>query len=138
MSEQPVNDQYVPTAADRFTFGLWTVGNVGRDPFGNETLATRSGRAVQRLAEPAHGVNFHDDDLIPPGSTAAERKSILKRFRRADDTGMKVPMATTNLFPESRVQGRRAHRQRPRGAEVGRHQDADSSTWVSVSAPRST
>ena len=44
-------------------------------------------------------MNFHDDDLVPPGSTAAEREAILKRFRRAlDDTGMKVPMATTNLF----------------------------------------
>ena len=101
MSEQPMNDQYVPTAADRFTFGLWTVGNVGRDPFGNETRPPLDPvESVQRLAElGAYGVNFHDDDLIPPGSSGAERESILKRFRRAlDDTGMKVPMATTNLF----------------------------------------
>ena len=101
MSEQPVNDQYAATPADRFTFGLWTVGNVGRDPFGNETRPPLDPvESVQRLAElGAYGVNFHDDDLIPPGSSGAERESILKRFRRAlDDTGMKVPMATTNLF----------------------------------------
>jgi xylose isomerase len=96
-----MNDRYAPTPADRFTFGLWTVGNVGRDPFGNETRPPLDPvESVQRLAElGAYGVNFHDDDLIPPGSSSSERESILKRFRRAlDDTGMKVPMATTNLF----------------------------------------
>src|SRR5438270_11695219 len=47
----------------------------------------------------AYGVNFHDDDLVPYGSSPAEREKIVKRFRRAlDETGMKVPMATTNLF----------------------------------------
>jgi len=93
--------QYVPSLEDRFTFGLWTVGNRGRDPFGHETRPPLDPvDAVNRLAElGAYGVNFHDDDLIPPGSTGAEREAILKRFRRAlDDTGMKVPMATTNLF----------------------------------------
>src|SRR5207344_271617 len=68
---------------------------------GNETRPPLDPvESVQRLAElGAYGVNFHDDDLIPPGSSGAERESILKRFRRAlDDTGMKVPMATTNLF----------------------------------------
>jgi xylose isomerase len=101
MSTGPMNDQYLPTPADRFTFGLWTVGNVGRDPFGNETRPPLDPvESVQRLAAlGAYGVNFHDDDLIPPGSSSAEREGILKRFRRAlDDTGMKVPMATTNLF----------------------------------------
>jgi xylose isomerase len=96
-----MNDRYAPTPADRFTFGLWTVGNVGRDPFGNETRPPLDPvESVQRLAAlGAYGVNFHDDDLIPPGSSGSERESILKRFRRAlDDTGMKVPMATTNLF----------------------------------------
>jgi len=93
--------QYVPRPEDRFTFGLWTVGNRGRDPFGHETRPPLDPvDAVNHLAElGAYGVNFHDDDLIPPGSTGAEREAILKRFRRAlDDTGMKVPMATTNLF----------------------------------------
>ncbi|HEX5095974.1 MAG TPA: xylose isomerase [Acidimicrobiia bacterium] len=92
---------FEPTPADRFTFGLWTVGNRGRDPFGHETRPPLDPvDSVRRLADlGAYGVNFHDDDLVPPGSSAAEREQILKRFRRAlDDTGMKVPMATTNLF----------------------------------------
>src|SRR4051812_48681903 len=94
-------DPYVPVPADKFTFGLWTVGNRGRDPFGFEVRAALDPvESVQRLAAlGAYGVNFHDDDLIPPGSSSATRESIVKRFRRAlDETGMKVPMATTNLF----------------------------------------
>jgi xylose isomerase len=93
--------EYEPRPDDHFTFGLWTVGNRGRDPFGNETRPSLDPvDAVQHLAEiGAYGVSFHDDDLVPPGSTVAEREQILKRFRRAlDSTGLKVPMATTNLF----------------------------------------
>ncbi|HET9729472.1 MAG TPA: xylose isomerase [Acidimicrobiia bacterium] len=96
-------DAYTPVPADQFTFGLWTVGNRGRDPFGHETRPPLDPvDSVRRLAElGAYGVNFHDDDLVPPGSTSAEREQILKRFRRAlDDTGVKVPMATTNLFSQ--------------------------------------
>jgi xylose isomerase len=96
-----VTDAYQPTPNDRFTFGLWTVGNRGRDPFGHETRPPLDPvDAVHRLAElGAYGVNFHDDDLVPPGSSAAEREQIVKQFRRAlDATGLKVPMATTNLF----------------------------------------
>jgi xylose isomerase len=92
---------YEPQPRDQFTFGLWTVGNRGRDPFGHETRpALDPVDAVHRLSDlGAYGVSFHDDDLVPPGSTAAAREEILKRFRRAlDATGMKVPMATTNLF----------------------------------------
>ena len=95
--ERPVH----PDPDDRFTFGLWTVGNTGRDPFGHEVRPPLDPvEAVHRLSElGAYGVNFHDDDLVPPGSSAAERETIVKRFRTAlDDTGMKVPMATTNLF----------------------------------------
>jgi xylose isomerase len=80
---------------------LWTVGNRGRDPFGFEVRPPLDPvESVHRLSElGAYGVNFHDDDLVPPGSSAAEREAIVKRFRRAlDETGMKVPMATTNLF----------------------------------------
>ena len=94
---------YVPTQDDKFTFGLWTVGNRGRDPFGFEVRPPLDPvRTVHRLAElGAYGVNFHDDDLVPPGSTLAERDAIVNRFRRAlDETGMKVPMATTNLFAQ--------------------------------------
>jgi xylose isomerase len=96
-----MTDAYEPHPDDYFTFGLWTVGNRGRDQFGNETRPSLDPiDAVQHLAEiGAYGVSFHDDDLVPPGSTAAEREQILKRFRRAlDHTGLKVPMATTNLF----------------------------------------
>jgi len=94
-------DSYTPTPGDHFTFGLWTVGNRGRDPFGHEVRPPLDPvDAVHRLAElGAYGVNFHDDDLVPPGSSSTEREGILKRFRRAlDQTGMRVPMATTNLF----------------------------------------
>ncbi|MEV8094167.1 xylose isomerase [Kitasatospora sp. NPDC085879] len=90
-----------PTPADKFTFGLWTVGWQGRDPFGDATRpALDPVETVHRLAGlGAHGVTFHDDDLIPFGSSDAERDAIVKRFRTAlDATGLKVPMATTNLF----------------------------------------
>ncbi len=96
-----MTDPYAPTPADRFTFGLWTVGNRGRDPFGHETRPELDPvEAVHRLAElGAYGVNFHDDDLVPPGSSPAERDAIVARFRAAlDQTGLCVPMATTNLF----------------------------------------
>jgi len=91
----------VPTPDDKFTFGLWTVGWQGRDPFGDATRpALDPVESVTRLAElGAYGVTFHDDDLIPFGSDDSAREGHLKRFRRAlDTTGLKVPMATTNLF----------------------------------------
>ncbi|WP_269859249.1 xylose isomerase [Streptomyces sp. RPT161] len=90
-----------PVPEDKFTFGLWTVGWQGRDPFGDATRAALDpAETVRRLAElGAYGVTFHDDDLIPFGSGEAEREARVKRFRQAlDATGMKVPMATTNLF----------------------------------------
>ncbi|NYI06339.1 xylose isomerase [Allostreptomyces psammosilenae] len=96
-----MTDAYTPTPEDRFTFGLWTVGWRGNDPFGEATRpALDPVESVRRLAElGAYGVTFHDDDLIPFGSSASERSAIVARFRQAlDETGMKVPMATTNLF----------------------------------------
>jgi xylose isomerase len=92
-----------PTPADKFTFGLWTVGNRGRDPFGEFVRPPLDPvRAVHKLAEAgAWGVNFHDNDLVPIDATPGERDRIVSNFRKAlTDTGMTVPMATTNLFTD--------------------------------------
>ncbi|MCK8679325.1 xylose isomerase [Streptomyces lichenis] len=94
-------DRHTPTPQDRFTFGLWTVGWQGADPFGTATRpALDPVESVERLAAlGAYGVTFHDDDLIPFGASEAEREAVVKRFRDAlDRTGLRVPMATTNLF----------------------------------------
>jgi xylose isomerase len=90
-----------PTPADKFTFGLWTIGWQARDPFGDATRgALDPVRSVNELAaRGAHGVTFHDDDLIPFGSDDSSRRGHIDRFKKAlAETGMKVPMATTNLF----------------------------------------
>ena len=92
---------YTPTPADKFTFGLWTVGWQARDPFGDPTRdALDPVRTVNELAKRgAYGVTFHDDDLIPFGSDDTNRRAHIDRFKKAlAETGMKVPMATTNLF----------------------------------------
>ena len=90
-----------PTPADKFTFGLWTVGWQARDPFGDATRgALDPVRTVNELAaRGAYGVTCHDDDLSPFGSDDSSRRGHIDRFKKAlDETGMKVPMATTNLF----------------------------------------
>ena len=90
-----------PKPSDKFTFGLWTVGNRGRDPFGDATRPSVSPvTIVERLSKlGAYGVNLHDNDLVPIDARAAERDRIVSEFKKAlDDNGMKVPMATTNLF----------------------------------------
>ena len=94
-------DRFTPGKADKFTFGLWTVGNTGRDTWGDPVRPPLDHvRSVHRLAElGAYGVNFHDDDLVPFGSSQQERDRIVRDFKQAlADTGMVVPMATTNLF----------------------------------------
>lgn len=96
-------DSFTPTAADRFTFGLWTVGQVGRDPFGLPTReALDPSYLVARLAElGAYGVNLHDSDLVPDDASASERDRIVRRFQAAlVEHGLVVPMATTNLFSD--------------------------------------
>jgi xylose isomerase len=90
-----------PSKADKFTFGLWTVGWQAADPFGDATRpALDPVESVHRLAElGAYGVTFHDDDLIPFGSNDSERDKHIARFQEAlAETGLVVPMATTNLF----------------------------------------
>ncbi|HYT69024.1 MAG TPA: xylose isomerase [Vicinamibacterales bacterium] len=92
-----------PERADKFTFGLWTVGNRGRDPFGEAVRPPLDPvTSVHKLAElGAFGVNLHDNDLVPIDATPAERDRIVRDFRRAlEATGMTVPMATTNLFTD--------------------------------------
>lgn len=95
--------EYSPTPEHKFTFGLWTVGNIGRDPFGGPVREQKSPvELVHLLAEVgAYGVNFHDNDLIPIDATTAERDRIVRDFKSAlDETGIVVPMATTNLFSD--------------------------------------
>ncbi len=95
------DDALTPRPEHRFTFGLWTVGNPGRDPFGSPTREPLDPvGSVHRLAELwAWGISLHDDDLVPWGSSAAERDRIVAGFRAAlDETGLRVGMATTNLF----------------------------------------
>jgi xylose isomerase len=92
---------HVPKPEHKFTFGLWTVGNPGADPFGRATRQTLSPvEIVHLLAEVgAWGVNFHDNDLVPIDATPAEQDKIVKDFKKAlNDTGIVVPMATTDLF----------------------------------------
>ncbi len=94
---------YSPKPENKFTFGLWTVGNIGRDPFGGPVREQKSPvELVHLLAEVgAWGVNFHDNDLIPIDATSAERDRIVRDFKTAlSETGMVVPMATTNLFSD--------------------------------------
>jgi len=94
---------YTPKPEHKFTFGLWTVGNIGRDPFGEPTRAAKSPvELVHLLAEVgAFGVNLHDNDLVPIDATPAERDKIVADFKKAlDETGIVVPMATTNLFTD--------------------------------------
>ena len=98
-----MTDEFTPVPEDHFTFGLWTVGNPGRDPFGHEVRAPLDPvDSVKHLAGVgAYGVSFHDDDLVPPGSSASERDAIVARFQGAlDETGLRVPMATCNLFSQ--------------------------------------
>ena len=94
---------YTPKPEHKFTFGLWTVGSVGRDPFGGPVRDAKSPADLVRLLGEvgAYGVNFHDNDLIPIDATPAEAEAIKKEFRQAlDETGLVVPMATTNLFTD--------------------------------------
>jgi len=94
-------DDLIPKKEDKFTFGLWTVGNRGRDPFGDVVRpALKLTYIVKKLSElGAYGVNLHDNDLVPIDATPRQRKKIVKEFKSAlDDYDMKVPMVSANLF----------------------------------------
>jgi len=94
---------YIPKPEHKFTFGLWTVGSRGVDPFGSAVRPYKTpAELVSLLGEVgAYGVNFHDNDLIPIDATPAEAEAIKMNFRKAlADTGLVVPMATTNLFSD--------------------------------------
>ena len=94
---------YTPKPEHKFSFGLWTVGSRGADPFGQPVRPAKSAAdLVFLLAEVgAWGVNFHDNDLIPIDATPAEAEAIKREFRHAlQQTGLVVPMATTNLFSD--------------------------------------
>ncbi|HEX9075771.1 MAG TPA: xylose isomerase [Anaerolineae bacterium] len=94
-------DPFQPKPEHKFTFGLWTVGNPGGDAFGQPVRRKLSPVEIVRvLAEVgAYGVNLHDNDLVPIDATPAERDRIVAEFKKTlHETGMVVPMATTNLF----------------------------------------
>ena len=97
-------DPYTPTRENKFTFGLWTVGNIGRDPFGEPVRDKLSPVQLVRLLGEVggvYGVNFHDNDLVPIDATPNERDQIVRDFKAAlADAGLVVPMATTNLFSD--------------------------------------
>ena len=96
-------DPYTPGPEHKFSFGLWTVGNPGRDPFGEPVRPRLSPTEIVRLLSDVHawGVNLHDNDLVPIDATASERDRIVRDFRQTcRDHGLTVPMATVNLFTD--------------------------------------
>ena len=98
-----MSNNYAPDPKLKFTFGLWTVGNPGRDPFGEPTRERLNPTQLcEMLGEAgAYGVNLHDNDLVPITATQAERDQIVKEFKKAmKDNGLVCPMATTNLFTD--------------------------------------
>jgi xylose isomerase len=98
-----MSNEFIPKPEHKFTFGLWTVGNVGRDPFGEPVREPRSSAELVHLLSEvgAYGVNFHDNDLVPIDASPSERDKIIAEFKKAlKETGLVVPMATTNLFSD--------------------------------------
>ena len=101
LARESTSDQYAPKKEDKFSFGLWTVGNRGRDPFGDFVRpALDPIYSVKRLSQlGAWGINLHDNDLVPIDAPPAERDRIVREFKQAlNEYGMVVPMASTNLF----------------------------------------
>jgi xylose isomerase len=98
-----MSNNYAPDPKLKFTFGLWTVGNTGADPFGGPVREIISPVEICNLLGEvgAYGVNFHDNDLVPIDAGQTQRDDIVRGFKRAlKDNGLVVPMATTNLFKD--------------------------------------
>src|SRR5580693_869384 len=96
-----VTDKFQPKPEHKFTFGLWTVGNPGRDPFGEPVRPILPPVELAQLLGQvgAWGVNFHDNDLVPIDATPAERDRIVASFKKACERHhVVVPMATVNAF----------------------------------------
>lgn len=96
-------NKYQPKPEDKFTFGLWTVGNRGADPFGTQVREKLSAPDIVKMLSElgAYGVNFHDNDLVPIDASESEKSNIVSDFKKAlNDYNVKVPMATVNLFYE--------------------------------------
>jgi xylose isomerase len=95
---------YAPTKNEKFTFGLWTVGNIGRDPFGGPVREQLNPAQIVELLGTVggvYGVNLHDNDLLPIDASPAKKSQILRDFKKAlKNTGLQVPMCTTNLFSD--------------------------------------
>ena len=116
-----VSDAFTPRPEHKFTFGLWTVGNRGRDPFGDAVRPTLLPvEAVRLLAEVgAMGVNLHDNDLVPIDATPTQRDRIVREFKDACEShNLKVPMATVNLFYDAVFRDAAVHRQRSQRARL--------------------
>ena len=134
---------YAPDPKLKFTFGLWTVGNIGRDPFGGPVRdAITPAQICDIVGEVgAYGVNFHDNDLVPIDATRRAGATAIKReFKKAlKDNGLAVPMATTNLFTDRGLQGRRLHQQQRPNPRLC-HSEDHARRWNSApsSAPRFT
>jgi len=95
------NGNYDPKPEHKFTFGLWTLGNRGRDPFGDAVRPTFPPNDIASVLGEigAWGVNLHDNDLVPIDATPKERDKIVREFRAAcNEAGIVVPMATVSLF----------------------------------------
>ena len=95
------SDPYAPHPEHKFSFGLWTVGNRGRDPFGDAVRPpVKPGDLVRLLGEVgAWGVNLHDNDLVPIDASSADRNQIVRDFKKAcTDQGVVTSMVSANLF----------------------------------------
>ena len=130
---------FIPTPEDKFSFGLWTIGWLGQDQFGAATRAPLDVvEAVEKLAElGAYGLTFHDNDLFPFEATDTERSKQIDRLKKVlADTGIVVPMITTNLFshPVFKDGGFTSNDRTSAGMPSGRC--SATSTWLRTSGRR--